>query len=114
VHVEYVLGGEMAGVVGQGGLLAEALKQLNVGEAVGKAGRIAQGDLGPGDVVGAVEGEESGEADSVGEVREVLELAELGEAVAVPLSALCLLVLQLYPANRETLKGGDTKDLRYR
>jgi hypothetical protein len=68
VHVEDVLGGEVAGVVGEAGLLAEALEQLNVGEAVGEAGRVAQGDFGPGDLVGAVEGEEGGEADSVGEV----------------------------------------------
>jgi hypothetical protein len=59
----------VAGVVGEAGLLAEALEQLNVGEAVGEAGRVAQSDFGPGDLVGTVEREEGGEAHSVGEVR---------------------------------------------
>jgi hypothetical protein len=100
VHVEDVLGGEVAGVVGQGGLNAEPLEKLDVGEAVGEAGRIAaEGDLGPGDLVGAVEGEEGGEADAVGEVGEVLELTELGQAAVV--AVLCLLILELNPTRKK-------------
>ena len=58
----------MAGVVWQSGLLAEALEQLYVGEAVGEAGRVTQRNFRPGNIVRTIEGEESGESDTVGEV----------------------------------------------
>jgi hypothetical protein len=68
VHVEDVLGGEVAGIVWEGGLLAEPLEELDVSEAVSEAGRVPQGNLGPGDLIGTVEGEEGGQTDAVGKV----------------------------------------------
>jgi hypothetical protein len=92
VHVKDILGGEVAGVVGQGRLLAEALEQLDVSEAIRQARRVAQRDFGPGDLVRAVEREEGGEAHPVGEVGEVLEFAELGQAAAAPVAGLRFLI----------------------
>ena len=53
------------------------MTNLNVAKAVGHAWWVAYGDLGPEQVLGAVEGRHCSEPNPVGEVGKVLQLGEL-------------------------------------